>query len=351
MSSKSVHDLPAEVEASLVRMGDELAKGQVSDAALAVAVSALSGLPPQIIGWADAKIARFGQLARREDRGRLGLLNLIHPRLSALNLLDQRHKLALVFVFHRDGYVRERALNYINAVPASPFFVAALAWRLNDWVLPVRLAARRCAQRVFPTISADVIAASAPFLLDRWRWWARWDDQSVALVDRVLERPDVTAALVDWFCIGTTGPLAKLLRFAMRGPGLDAHLSKIAQDAVTPPVRLVALRSLIEARASWPIGFGREWIDKRYGLSRRVPLFAHRAFEHPQQPRDLILEAVDDRSPAVRRMAVDALIERQDLFPDIDEIAAVLATDASLAVRDRAGFIMRTRDRADNAQT
>ena len=37
--------------------------------------------------------------------------------------------------------VAEAALNAINELPDTPFFLAALLWRLNDWVEPVRRAA------------------------------------------------------------------------------------------------------------------------------------------------------------------------------------------------------------------
>jgi hypothetical protein len=75
--------------------------------------------------------------------------------------------LAWLFLFHPSGYLRVAALHRINTAPASPFFLAALAWRLNDWVRQVREAARLCAERELPLVDAHVAATAALYLLGR----------------------------------------------------------------------------------------------------------------------------------------------------------------------------------------
>jgi hypothetical protein len=62
------------------------------------------------------------------------------PFPSDRELLAANADLAWLFLFHPSGYLRETALDHIITPPTSPFFLAALAWRLNDWV---RLCARQ----------------------------------------------------------------------------------------------------------------------------------------------------------------------------------------------------------------
>jgi hypothetical protein len=49
-------------------------------------------------------------------------------------LLGQNPDIAWLFLFHPSGYVRQAALDCISDPPNSPFYLAALVWRLNDWV-------------------------------------------------------------------------------------------------------------------------------------------------------------------------------------------------------------------------
>lgn len=109
---------------------------------------------------------------------------------------------------------------------------------------------------------------------------------------------------------------------------------------------MVARQALIEGRAPWPIGFGREWTDRRYDLWRRIPLFDRRAIKQDHSPEMLIVEGLQDLSAAVRRMAADALVERRATFPGLDAIVVTMAADRSPAVRERAEFIVRKRAEA-----
>jgi hypothetical protein len=45
---------------------------------------------------------------------------------------------ATVSMFNSNGRIREAALQSLNQLPDSPFFVAALVARMNDWAEPVR---------------------------------------------------------------------------------------------------------------------------------------------------------------------------------------------------------------------
>ncbi len=327
------------LSADLASLGQSLGVGAFPNGHLfANVMDALNGLPPQSIAWADLKIAELARLYRSWAETRSGILILVAADMP-LQMLEKWPSLAPLFIFHRDGYAREAALNLLSDAPASPFFLAALAWRLNDWAAPVRNAARRYAERVLPITAAQVIADTAPFLLDRWYHWGRWGVDDTTNLYESLGRSDVAIILARRFCENATGPLGKQLQYALRGPSLDQYLPSLFRDATQPSVRAVALKTLMRRRASWPIGYGREWIDRRFNLSRRVTLFAHRDIDLSFPVENLIREGIRDRSVVVRRIAVSALILHRASFPNIDEAVASIANDPNKTIRERATFL------------
>jgi hypothetical protein len=255
-------------------------------------------------------------------------------------LLRQNPDYAWLFLFHPSGYVREAALDCINAPPTSPFFFSALAWRLNDWVLPVRQAAGRCATRVLHRTAADVAAHAALYLLDRRFAWGRWSD-GPKFLDSVFAHNDVMAALVEQLQQGSTGPLASCLRNALRYPDIDQHLPRLAAAARQPAIRAIAYKCLISGKAAWLMGFDWIWIDKVFNRRRPVPKFETRDLQRTRPAAELIREAVHDKSAFVRTVAADALIAARSQLPDEEALIAHLAKDRNSAVRSRADFMLR----------
>jgi hypothetical protein len=127
----------------------------------------------------------------------------------------------------------------------------------------------------------------------------------------------------------------------LRYPNVDEHLPRLAAAAVQPSVRAVAYQCLIFGKATWSVGFEWAWIDKVYGLRRRVPKLETRDIGRTRPAADLIREAVHDKSPFVRRVAADALIAARSQLPDEETLIAHLAKDRSSAIRSRAEFMLR----------
>ncbi|MCK1388674.1 hypothetical protein [Bradyrhizobium sp. 21] len=238
-----------------------------------------------------------------------------HERLAA------NANLAWLFLFHPSGYLRAAALHSINVAPTSPFFLAALAWRLNDWVPQVREAARLCAERELPLVDARVAAVAAPYLLGRRIAWHRWTHEQDTL-DQVFARKDVLEALAAQLRAGTTGPLAACLRHTMRFAAIDVHLIELARQAREPSVLALAYRCLISGRADWVVGFEWTWIDKVYFQRRQVPKLETRLIVRVEKAADLVKEAARDKSAIVRKIAADALIAKQCQLPDQESFVA-----------------------------
>jgi hypothetical protein len=247
---------------------------------------------------------------------------------------------AWLFLFHPDGHVREAALRTISAPPTSAFFLGALAWRLNDWVEPVREAARRCVERVSFGVPAAAAADTAAYLLQRRLVWGRWRDEAQAL-DLIFARNDVLAALAMQLQKRPTGSQGGCLSNALRYPGIDQHLPQLAAAAIQPAVRAIAYRCLISGKAIWPIGFEWAWIDKVYGLRRRIPTLEIRDIQRGRPAADFVEAGIRDKSPFVRKVVADAMIAVRSQILNEATLVAHLAIDRNSAVRSRADFLLR----------
>lgn len=330
--------LPPSLSGALRSLSESLERGP-SPEALRRVLEDLGKLPVKVAVQGAREIADAAQLTWRVPAKKGWFGNLIWPSLSEKVLLRHDPDIAWLFLFHDDGRVREQALDAIQAAPTAAFFLVAIAWRLNDWAEPVRLAAVRCASRVFPHADPDVAASVGLYLLDRRLTWQRWREEQ-GTIDLIFMRQTVMERLATLLRGDSNGALAAGLRHALRYTSIDQHLPRLAREATHPAVRAVALRCLLERKATWPIGFEWQWIDKVYGRKKRRPVYANRAIQAP--PRDLLLtEGLSDRSAVVRRVAADGLIADRSTIPNLDDILARLASDKSPSIRERADYMIR----------
>jgi hypothetical protein len=313
-------------------------------------VSALSALPPSDINLVYSAFAwshyDWFHLARPRWIHRVfgGLFRSAPPALTPLSyrevaIAQMRHapELATLFLFSANGYVRESALARIQTAD-SAFVLAAIAYRLNDWAAPVRRAATGCTKRVFAQADPEVVAEAALFLLDRKSHWRRTDADAVVL-DQAFARPDVVTCLIGRIATEQTAVVHQVFTHVLMSGLVDDRLLAIAQEASSAAVRATAFRTLIDGQATRRMGYDRQWIDKSFNISRRIPKFQSRPIERPA-PLDRILElAARDRSAAVRRIAADGLVRHRRAVVDVDGLARLLREDRSRAIRQRIAFI------------
>lgn len=331
--------LPPETLEALAEVGSLLDRGDRLGVALGKALSQLAGLEPGQIARADTEIATAAGLHHRLPGSYLD--KLLSLRASHGKQLLRTPGLEYLFLFHRDGRLREAALRRVTGGLPNAFLFSAVCWRLNDWAKPVRDAAVLCANRTFPLTDPAVVAQTATELLVRQKSWGRWRDER-DILDRAFSRDDVAALMAELVTGERTGPQASALHYALRTPALDPYLERIARDAIQPSVRAAALNALINGRAEWPAGWEWQWIDKPMGLRRRVAVFDHRPLTVAPAREMLFALGVCDRSAAVRKIALTGVIRYLGSMPEAREIAAQLVADRSPAVRERAAFILRS---------
>jgi hypothetical protein len=264
-----------------------------------------------------------------------------HPAAKRDVEIDPIH--APVLMFSRDGYVREAALKAVNQLPDTPFFLAALIRRLNDWVEPVRRAAEGCAKRELPRFSTRTVVGAAPFLLERMHLWSRWGSPPAIILD-VLARPECVHGLIVQFA-RTAEISAAALRSAMRLGWLDNHLLWMSREAMRPEFRAIALKAVINSEVTWVTRYERQWVDKPYGITRRVPILGRRAVRRPvsvQYDIDMLIrQGAADRSALVRRAAADGLVEHAESLTNIRSLMTLFDGEKSPSVRWRIEYLAR----------
>lgn len=343
MPTRSI--LPADLLAALKRIGEKLEQQLSVASDYEGVVRGLNALPPTSLAQAEREIfeaARLYHWAYRRRDASSTFKQWFTPKLSDDTQLRRTPGLEYLFLFHRDGHLREAALREIVGPIPSVFLFVAIAWRLNDWATQVRAAAVDCAARAFTLTSPEVIAEGAMILLQRDNTWRRWDAERLKL-DEAFARSDVAEKLADLLATRPTGPSATILRYALRNTSMDPHLSRLAKEAFQPAVRAVAVQALIDGFTSWPNGWRWRWIDKSMGDRRVETVFETRKLTVQPDRLGQIQAGLRDRSAAVRNAAIAGLIRYGDAIPELEQLAEPLLGDPSRRVRERAEFFLRPR--------
>lgn len=340
MKTRTLSILHPPLARALARVGSRLRAEQDVNTDFVGVVEGLNALSPTDLARAEKEIFEVAALfhcawGTPSDRTRL-----FRSRVQARTQLAHVPGLEYLFVFHRDGRLRESALQKISGGLPSAFLFAVVVARLNDWVPEVRVAAAECAFRNFPLTDAASVAEAGFALLTRVYTWTRWRDERDVLAG-ALDRADVAALMVEAVIVRPSGAMATVLRFALRSEKLDPHLERIAREAVQPAVRAVAAQPLIDGYAIWPEGWEHRWIDKSLGIGRQERAFKRRPLADPPPREVAIRAAAGDRSAAVRKVALDTLLRGDYRGPLAREVASMLVADRSPAVRERAEFILR----------
>jgi hypothetical protein len=341
-TSRNQTVLSLETRQSISDVADRVQKGRAPGPELQKIIAALNLAPAKACEEIERSVRQsFAGWASCEAVVGARLPMFWRTAASAEDALQRWPELAYLYLFHGSGYLRESALTRWAWPPSSPLMLAAIAIRMNDWVQQVRVAAKRCAELWFPSVAPEVVVDAFDFLIQRHDILGRWDVAERLVVEDMLYRRDVLVSLAHRLQHQKSGPARRTLLLALRRPGFDFSLPELA-SAVMPSVRAVAIQTLIERRATWQNGFTLEWIDKRYGKARKVPTMSVRDIALDLKVDDLLLTHSEDRSPLVRKVVANALIDRIDVpTPIYFEIASRLTRDRSSVVASKAEYFLQ----------
>lgn len=257
--------------------------------------------------------------------------------------LDAFPTLAMLYLFHGDGRLREAALHRITPAMLSPFLFAVLPARLNDWAHPVRQEAAACMARVITPKALAKIAPAIPYLCLQTKSWRRWNEGRT-VYQQIEAAPEIAAHMAQYLHTGRQGPLARQCYTMLRHASMDEYLPILAASAATPAVRAAALSALLNGATRWPVGQKRQWIDKRYGHFRLETVWESRRVPKAENPDIPALIGAKDRAITVRRVVAAWLLESG--FP-APEVADILANDRSASIRHILAIYQRKRAQHD----
>jgi hypothetical protein len=308
---------------------------------LTTIVAQIGNQSPATIASADGKIANAAGLSWWQS-DQTTFQRILRTNLSESQLLQKNPGLEYLYIFHRDGRLREQALNQIQGPLPNGFLLAAIAWRLNDWVPEVRASAVNCAKRCFYKTDPAVWARFFLPSLYLQASWGRWSDVERELISQHLRRSDVTSELAQLMLTERNGPLPSTLAYVIRFPEVDCHLESLAKNAINAGIRAIALRSLIDLEARFTNGTKWRWINKPMGQRRKEPWIECRQLTIAANRRELYLLGLGDKSAIVRRVALSGIIKFDGHERRYQNLARKYLTDPSPSVRARAAFIIGT---------
>ena len=325
---------PERLQLALDSFASDLNSGRVSARVVMLIVDQLSRLPVETVARAEQEMPVRAGLYRGawDDDG------YIPP--NQLDHLKSTDCLEYIFLFHRNGHLREAALRKLDGIMPSAFFFAAVAYRLNDWVQPVRQAAFQCAMRMFLETNSEIVTTAAMSLLMRKHLWTRGKAETV-IIDEVFSRTEVLERFVERLLTTEQGPLGRILIAALSDNRIDTYLPALARKARRADVRSVALKALVKKEARWPEGLERKWIDKSMGQYRLVSSYNSRPLTITEPVAQLIMNGSLDKVATVRKVAMQALVDTPGLWPDMKSVIERFAIDRSAAVRTGANYILR----------
>lgn len=289
-----------------------------------------SGLPPDIIARAAPEIREIAKLhpiwhANSSPTPRAHFESISHK----VKDLEANPPLAMLYLFHGEGRLRQAALHRVTSDMLSPFLFTAIVMRLNDWAQPVRHEAALCLARITASEDLTTIAPAIPLLCLQSKTWLRWEDARAAY-DRIEATPEVAGFMATHLREGRQGALSRQFYTVLRNQAIDIHLPELVANAVTPAVRAAALSALLNGTTSWPIGQKRQWIDKTYGKYRLEAIWESRPVAQAENKAALALASAQDRAVIVRRVVASWLLRSG--FP-APQAASILAEDASASIR------------------
>lgn len=188
-----------------------------------------------------------------------------------------------------------------------------------------------------PEIVVDVLFIILPY----WNSWERIGNAEKQILLNIIARKKVAESLNKRLILSTSGPAAAIFSQAGRIDALDTFLAEIAELSVQPALRAKAYRCLLENKFVWVEGSTWQWVDKAYGIRRRIPVLNERGVNTAASFIEYLKMAAIDCSSMVRRIAGEMLIKELDnIGEEAFKLAQLLALDKSIAVAERGRYAL-----------
>lgn len=128
---------------------------------------------------------------------------------------------------HPDGHIREQTLHTLPARIPGTLYAILVLLRLNDWAIPVRVAARRRLADFAAATAPQHLAATLSYILRYWTSWGRMSPASKQDALAILLSDAVVAQFASALAQSPAGPMTTLLAQLGQVATIDRYLPHI----------------------------------------------------------------------------------------------------------------------------
>jgi len=174
---------------------------------------------------------------------------------SKIMKFESQPYLAAALSVSWNGYLRHAAVNHWGKIH-SPFELALLIIRLNDWVFKVREAAEFKIQKLLTMpqdqsgLTPHIILGCMDLILDSTRFM-RCEPSQLKTIYSLSLKPGVPEALANYIHHSEFDDAARFLKLGLRQRILTDVLENLAAEAKHRHVRRIAVKALLDGKFIW----------------------------------------------------------------------------------------------------
>jgi len=214
-----------------------------------------------------------------------------------MKLIDTHSEGAILLTTSGNGYIREKAVKQCISVNNS-FELALLLIRLNDWVEPVRMAAISKLEALMKLpvsisgLTTETILGCMELILNPSRF-GRSREIEFKVLNQLLNINEMPYKLAEFVEKSPKDDASRYLKLGLRRGVLIDALPIIAKHGRHPNARRIASKALLNGVYIWKTKgqVHRKYIDLEINQT------------------EIALQALNDKSPIVQRIALDYIIE------------------------------------------
>ncbi|MCF6274589.1 MAG: hypothetical protein L3J05_02360 [Robiginitomaculum sp.] len=233
---------------------------------------------------------------------------------------------AAVFSVSWSGYIREKAVENWPKINSS-FELSLLLIRLNDWVAPVRLAAVKKISSLtsLPVSESGLTISNILGCMDLIlcpNRFGRSSEIELNALSKFADLHGIPKALSDHILLCPDDSAPRYLKLSLQNGRLGNSLQHISKNGRHPDVRRIATKALLDGKYAWKL---------RGKLQ-------HTVINYDIDKVELAKCSLDDKSPAMRRIALSYIIETKPIELFTEHVFRRFVTDKRISIVERAVF-------------
>jgi hypothetical protein len=285
--------------------------------------------PSRVTAISEDMESVFSRLVSRSPNGWSTWSPAADKQTNSRSVLKRDPRTAPLLSVSWNGYVREEALKHWGPVE-SPFELALLIARLNDWVAPVRHAAQEKLSQFIQLgpeggITPEHVLGCMDLILKPSRF-GRMEPVGFAILESLLEVPGGGLAFNAFVLTDRSDAAPRLLKLALSRGHLTDILTDLATTGHHPETRRVAVKTLLSG--NFAIKQGKVWVKHAVGVE--------------VDKVQLAKAAMMDSSANVKKEALDFILAEKPAELYTVDVFEAFATSRKGTLQDRAIFGLET---------